>query len=223
MHKTVSFKFLNSMYLLLMAVLFLVCNQTFQSPQVQKRSDYLPPPVSIKNLTMGFRVQFADAFWLRAVQDFDYCNQKINETECKGKSWLFQVLNLVTELDPKIAPSMYQFSGLALTVLISDYEGASVIFDKAVQIYPDVWQINYAAAYHALYEEKDKIKASRLYFRAAETGAPRWVYSLASRISVDGGDREFSEMILKTLMDENKKDSVQSEVIDRIRAKLQQK
>ena len=118
---------------------------------------------------------------------------------------------------------MYQFSGLALTVLISDYEGASVIFDKAVQIYPDIWQVTYAAAYHALYEEKDKLKASRLYLRAAQTGAPQWVYSLASRISVDGGDREFSEMILKTLMDENKKDSVQSEVIDRIRAKLQQK
>ena len=38
---------------------------------------YIPPPKEIRHLTAGFQIQVADAFWLRAVQDFDHCEKKL--------------------------------------------------------------------------------------------------------------------------------------------------
>lgn len=217
-------KNINTYYFLgLLAFLFFSISILLPRPTSKLRSEYLPPPVEIKRISVGMRPALADVFWLRAVQDFDYCDQKTNERECHGKSWLFNVLNLVFELDAKVPFPMYQIAGLALTVIISDYAGASVIFDRGVQQYPKAWPLTYAAGYHALYEEKDNIKASRLYLSTAENGGPIWLYSLASRLSVDGGDREFSEKILAGLLESSGMNAESSEVIERIRTKLQQK
>lgn len=185
-------------------------------PKEQLRSDYLPPPVAIKYLSIGMSYQFADSLWLRALQDFDYCEQKINEIECKGKSWLFQTLNLATEVDPWLEPTIYRSAGLALTVIISDYVGASIIFDKAVHQYPNDWSISYAAAYHALYEEKDKMKAAKLYEVAAKNGAPVWVYSLAGRIAMDEGADAYSYRILEGMIATNQDEKIIKRLRDKI-------
>ncbi len=202
--------------LLLIALLLFVGTLYLNRPQEQKRSDYLPPPFAIKYLSVGMNYQLADSLWLRALQDFDYCEKKINENECKSKSWLFQTLNLATEIDPLFEPTMYRSAGLALTVIISDYAGASVIFDKAVRHYPHDWSIAYSAAYHALFEEKNKIKAARLYEKAAQNGAPVWVYSLAGRIASDGGDDEYSKKILEGMIATNQDEKI----IKRLKDKL---
>lgn len=187
-------------------------------PIPQSRTEYLPPPKIIKNFSLGLSRQWADSLWLRAIQDMDYCEQKITENECKGKSWLFQVLDLATELDPQIEPGVYQIAGLALTVIISDYAGASQIFDKAVVQHPSSWPILYAAAYHALYEEKDKLKAARLYESAGKNGAPTWVFSLAGRLASDGGDKEYSQQILQGMI----ASQADPAIIKRLQEKLSQ-
>lgn len=202
--------------LIFLSIVLFEATSFFVHPKEQKKSDYLPPPVAIKYLTAGFKYQLADLLWLRALQDFDYCEKKINETECKGKSWLFQTINLATEIDPGFEPSMYRAAGLALTVIISDYAGASVIFDKAVRRYPKNWNISYAAAYHALYEEKDKIKAARLYEMAANAGAPPWVYSLAGRLAIDGGEEAYSRQILEGMITTNQDEKIIKRLKDKI-------
>jgi hypothetical protein len=200
-------------FLILAIHVFLVLNAP---PFNRHEEPYIPPPKAAVHLTSGFNVQFADSLWLRAVQDFDYCSRKISENECVGKSWLFSVLDLASTMDPKLEPSMYQTGGLALTVIISDYQGATAFFDRGVRIYPTNWQLNYAAAYHALFEEKDKIKASRLYMRAAENGAPWWVPQLAARLAEEGGDSIFAEKILEDMIAQN----AETTVVERLKEKL---
>lgn len=198
------------------SILFFSLTLFLVKPEEQNRTDYLPPPVAIKYLSVGMSYQIADSLWLRALQDFDYCEKKINEVECKGKSWLFQTLNLATEIDPVFEPSMYRSAGLALTIIISDYAGASVIFDKGVRQHPKEWGIAYAAAYHALYEEKNKAKAARLYEKAAQNGAPSWVYSLAGRLAADGGEEEYSKKILEQMIASNQDEIIIKRLKDRI-------
>ncbi|MBC7752596.1 MAG: hypothetical protein H7Z71_00045 [Moraxellaceae bacterium] len=140
----------------------------------------------------------------------------MNDNECRGKSWLFQTLNLATEIDPMFEPLMYRAAGLALTVIISDYAGASIIFDKAVKHYPNNWNVTYVAAYHALYEEKDKLKAAHLYEQAAKTGAPNWVYSLAGRLAKDGGEDEYSQKILEGMIATNQDEKIIKRLRDKI-------
>lgn len=202
--------------LVALTIIFFAITSFFKKPAEQKRSDYLPPPVAAKYLSVGLKYQFADSLWLRALQDFDYCERIISKTECKGKSWLFQTLNLATEVDPIFEPSMYRAAGLALTVIISDYAGASVIFNKAVRHYPNDWNMTYAAAYHALYEEKNKLKAARLYEQAAKNGAPSWVYSLAGRLAKDGGEDEYSEKILEGMIATNQDEKIIKRLRDKI-------
>src|SRR5688572_4310999 len=67
---------------------------TYQPPA---RSAYLTPP-ELKHFTFGYNEAIADSLWIRAIQDFDFCNQKINEQDCVGQSWLYHMLDQITEL-----------------------------------------------------------------------------------------------------------------------------
>src|SRR3989344_3695025 len=165
----------NSFYFLgLISVVSFAISHFLSEPKPLARSDYLAPPKVIEKLSSGLKVASSDSFWLRAIQDFDFCSAHINDRECHGKSWLFHVLDLVTDLDPRFYYAFYA-GGLDLTVVISDYEGASKIFDKGVPLYPKKWRFLYAAGYHAYFEEKNKVKAGKLFFQAAENGAPEWL------------------------------------------------
>ncbi len=179
----------------------------FQKPAVLKKSEYLPPPQIIQNLATGLQIQISDSLWLRALQDFDYCDKKVNEVECTSESWLYQIVDLTTDLDKRFRDA-YFFGAMSLTVLISDYSGASQIFDKGILQFPNDWRLSYAAAYHALFEEKNKLKASQLYYAAAENGAPAWVHVLAGRLADEGGERKFAQQILKQMIENSKEPSL---------------
>lgn len=179
---------------------------------------YIAPPKAIQYLTAGFKVQVADSFWLRAVQDFDYCSKQLAENVCEGNSWLFSVLDLSSTLDPQLEIVMYQTGGLALSILVGDVVGAAKIFERGQRVYPSSWQIVYAAAYHAYYEEKNKLKAARLYLRASQIGAPPWTQVFAARIANDGGDQEFAHQILEDMIAQNQDEKL----INRLKTKLQE-
>ena len=181
------------------AVLFFSTQALFDSPNVQTRKDYIAPPIEIKYLTNGFATQASDSFWLRAIQDMDYCEQPINEKECSGQSWLFSVINMTVELDKNFTEAYY-YGALALSILISDYSGASIIFDKGVRLFNKNWPLLYAAGYHALLEEKNKLKASNLYLAAVENGAPDWVRLMAGRLASEGGNNKLAKEILQELI-----------------------
>jgi hypothetical protein len=186
--------------LLILIALFFSVSMFFSKPEVVERTSYVSPPIELKYLTMGFSRQLSDSFWIRAIQDIDYCEQKINQIECVSNSWLFSVINLTVELDD-LFKEAYYYGALSLTVIISDFGGASVIFDKGVIKFPDEWPLLYAAGYHALIEEKNKVKASKLYLSAANHGAPAWVRLMAGRLSSEGGDNIRAKEILQQLID----------------------
>ncbi len=125
------------------------------------------------------------------------------------------MLDTVTTLSP-LFRIPYASGGLALTVLISDYEGASRLFDKGVKIFSTDWRMLYAASYHALYEEKDKPKAARLAIQAAQNGAPSWLYSLASRLYTDAGEKELGLRLYQSLKEKGE----DPKLLARMREKL---
>lgn len=191
-------------------------NSFFKKPVPLSRADYLAPPKVIVNLSAGLKVQAADSFWLRGLQDFDFCDQPVNKMECVGQSWLFHILDLTTDLDPKFFSAFF-YGGLSLTVVVNDFAGATQIFDKGVAEFPTNWILLYAAAYHAATEEKDKVKASKLYFAAAKYGAPIWVNAMAGRLAGEGGDEKYAELILQQMIDS----AMEPKLIERLQQKLQ--
>ena len=69
------------------------------------------------------------------------------------KGGVFRMLDATTELAPRFQMP-YDAGALALSVLIDDYEGAAVLFDKAVEQFPNDWNMLYRAAYHYLFDQK---------------------------------------------------------------------
>lgn len=187
------------------------------SPQsfLETKRALIAPPPYIEHLSFGFSEPLADALWIRSIQDYDYCEEEISYQNCKGNGWLAQMLDAITNLSPQFRMP-YATGGLALTVVISDYAGASKIFDKAVNAFPNDWPILYRAAYHALYEEKDKPKAARLLIQSAQNGGGEWFYNLAATLYSDSGNRDMGVQ----LYDQLKKDNYDPKVLARMRAKL---
>lgn len=42
----------------------------------------------IEHLSLGYSENLADSMWIRAIQDFNYCEKKA-EKKCQAKGWLY--------------------------------------------------------------------------------------------------------------------------------------
>lgn len=167
--------------------------------------DLIPPPPAIEFFSLGLKPQFADSFWVRAIQDFDYCENEITKQRCQDNTWLSQMLDTITNLDPNYRV-VYAMGGMALSVVISDVAGAARLFDKGVTQFPNDWQIQYKAGYHALLEERDNMKAAQRFEAAARHGAPQWLLGLSGRLYSEAGRQEAADRLIDELLksDEDK-------------------
>jgi tetratricopeptide (TPR) repeat protein len=181
----------------------------------EKNKQFYPPPAMIDKLAFGQSEVFADLLWIRSIQDFSYCESEIAANTCKNNSWLFKMLDAITNLSPHFRMP-YATGGVALSVLITDVEGAKNIFEKGVKAFPKDWSIIYRAAYHSLYEVKDKKRAAELLIQAGQNGAPQWVFALAGRLYSDSGNLELAESLLQNMIDTKQDEAV----IERLRKKI---
>lgn len=182
------------------AALVLLAGLQSQALKIREKGyrDLTPLPAGLHNYSFGQQFALADFAWIRSIQDFDYCENEIRKGQCRNNGWLYQMLEAITLLDPKFKEP-YSFGGLALSIIISDIAGASQIFKKGVQQFSTDWVLAYKAAYHALYEEKDNLKAAQMMEAAAKNGAPDWVYSLAGKLYAEGGRKELAIRLYEEL------------------------
>ena len=197
------------------ALSLLIVTQLSSSKDMHVAPQFIAPPAMIEHLSFGYSEVMADALWIRAIQDFDYCDEPGKKNICAGNSWLFKMLDATTNLSPHFRIP-YAAGGLALTVIISDIEGATKIFDKGVKAFPHDWPILYRAAYHYLYEVHDKKRAADLLTQAGKNGAPPWVFTLAGRLYSDAGDTELAESLLQEMKDTHQDPTLIQRLQDKI-------
>lgn len=168
---------------------------------------FIGPPVGIEHFSFGYNEVVADLLWMRSLQDFDFCEKKIDNINCTGNSWMFRMIDAITNLSPHFRMP-YATGSLSLTVLVNDIKGASVIFDKAVKAFPNDWPILYRASYQALIEEKNNEKAAGLMLRAAQNGGPQWLYEASARLYSEEGKMAVAEGILADLKANNESEEL---------------
>lgn len=186
------------------------------SPSLVFPRDLIAPPPLVEHMSFGFGEVLGDLMWIRAVQDFDYCDKSVAKNVCQNNSWLYKMLDAITNLSPHFRIP-YAAGALALTVIITDIEGATKIFDKGVNAFPHDWPILYRAAYHYMYEVKDNKRAAELLIQAGKNGAPPWVFTLAGRLYSDAGNLELAESVLQDMIN-TEQDPV---LIKRLQEKIQ--
>ena len=180
----------------------LVLLSVFQIQKLELPKEFISPPPFIEHLVFGHNEIVADSLWIRAIQDFDYCEKQIATNVCRGKGWVAKMLDAVTNLSPKIYFA-YSVGAISLSVIVSDIEGATLLFDKGVKQFPDKWPLIYRAAYHALYEEKNTAKAAQLMELAGQAGAPPWVFILSAKLYQENGKQEVGIRLLHELEAQN--------------------
>lgn len=188
----------SGLLLLGLSILIAVVSVGVLDPAKPRPRDVFLSPPQIQRFTFGTQEQVADALWMRALQDFDYCEKEVSTKVCRQDGWLYRMLDLATDLSPRFRMA-YSAGGLALTVLVNDFAGASKIFEKGLKEFPNDLTLLERAAYHALYEEKDDRKAAGLLERAAKAGAPPWYYLLATKLYGHEGRTELAENLLRDL------------------------
>lgn len=197
-----------------MGLIYLTSQMKAQDEEIKQ---LIAPPPQIERYSAGLKHQIADLFWIRSLQDFDYCEVKLAQNLCKGNSWLSKMLLAAVTLDPDYEV-VYERGSLALTVLVSDYSGASELLDRGVARFPKNWRLLYTAAYHASFEEKNFVKAAELYKKAGENGAPLWTFALAARLYTKEGQIEMGEKLIEQLKDKD----ADEKIIKRIKQRIEE-
>lgn len=114
----------------------------------------------------------------------------------------------------------YMAGAMALSVLVEDYEGATVIFDRGLQEYPNDWKLAYRASYHFLFDKNDLPRAAELLERASKNGGPEWFSSLAARLYTRSGQLELGLANLINYRKAFQEDSPGREDVDKRIAEL---
>lgn len=167
--------------------------------EIKEEVKILPPPSGMENLHFGFKESMADLLWLDFIQHaFECSNYKDPKGEHCPERWGYKTLKTASLLSPKLK-ALYKFGAVKLSVLLDDHQGAADLFETGLNEYSDDWILNYQAAYLYLEEIKNPEKAADLMMKAADSGAPFWTRSLASRMYDKSGKIELSIRVLEDL------------------------
>lgn len=218
MRKSVKFYMLTAFMGLITFVLI-----NIYSEKIEVVSKPIPPPPELANFHMGYAALMADAYWLRLLQDVDYCGASAipfedslnpsgarrgpNRTPGCKKGWSFSMLNLILELDPRFHYAV-QMGPMSLSVISDDIEGATIMFKKATELYPNDWILHYQAGYHFMSELEDYESAASYYDEASKLGAPRWLPLLVARLQTKAGKSWLARATLENFMKTVKDDPV---------------
>jgi tetratricopeptide (TPR) repeat protein len=198
---------------------------------------YAPPIPLLKHFTFGYKDMIADLYWLRLIQNIEYCGQpkpsnsltpdgkrmgKNRTPEC-SKGWSYQMHDFITDLAPdNYIPHLY--GPMNLSVIVDDIDGATELFKKSLQRFPDDWMIAFAAGYHYMTELEDFPKAAEYFHQASQHGAPNWVLLLSAKLSSKAGRTEVAISVLKNFIenkniDEESKKRAQKKLDDLLNSK----
>lgn len=188
-------------------------------PRSKHKKNYLSPPPQIKYFTLGYNDLLASSLWIRLLQDIDYCEggkvvssdfvipeitedaptgvlqRKLKPSRCH-KGWVYQMLHTISEVEPKFK-LVYDPGATFLSIIVDDRDGARLIYEKGLKLYPEDWLLSFKAGYHYLWEIQDGARAAELLDQAGKKGAPPIVVALAAALYTRSGKAHLAKLILE--------------------------
>lgn len=104
------------------------------------------------------------------------------------KNWMFLRLKSITTLDPHFYEA-YLYGSIYLSIIKDDERGATYLYDKGLQFFPDDYYLNINASFHFFYEVGDVKKSIALLEKVVhDPRAPAHLISLLARMKSQSGD-----------------------------------
>ncbi len=196
-----------------------------QFMQAPARQLLFAPPAEIKKFSLGYNEVIADSFWLRVLQDSDLCEQNfspqggprvgVNRTPNCKEGWVYHMLAVVLECAPRWQLPA-RVGPMLLSIVVDDRDGATLLFKKSVENFPNDWVVLFRAGYHFLYELDDKLMAAQFYNRAALNGAPLWARSLAAKLYSETGRHMVARAVLVDALTTAPEGAVRDKLLKRL-------
>ncbi len=138
---------------------------------------FIPSGQSLRIASLGYKEFAADLLWLKVIQFVGGKDQT-----GKGYDWLYHVLDVVTDLDPKFFEA-YQFGTMALSILGDNADQSVLLLQKGVTHISDRWELYFYLGFNYYYFLEDFKNAAAYMQRASEfPGHPEYVVGLTARL-----------------------------------------
>lgn len=179
---------------------------------------YLPSGKYLQPLTLGYNQMVADLLWIKTVAYFGghYMTDK-------EYPWLFHILNLIIDLDPRF-DFPYYFGGIVLSLEASQAENANKILERGIEAYPINWQYPFYIGFNLYYHLGDPLKAAPYIERASILpGAPQFTKTLSGTLYEKSGKHNTALDFFREVYKNTSDEIVRKKVADRIEKILSKK
>jgi hypothetical protein len=143
-------------------------------------------------LNFGQKRFYSSLFWISTILEADQEHYKSRNLN----SWMFLRFKTISQLEPKFYET-YNFGTLYLSIIKDDISGASYLYSKGLEIYPNDFYILKNASFHYYYEAQNYLKANAVLNRLKKhpKTTPIMLATLA-RIETQNGNAEDAFQIL---------------------------
>ena len=107
---------------------------------------------------LGQKRLYSSLLWIATILESDHDHYKGKDLN----SWMYIRFLSISNLEPNFLKT-YTFGGPYLSIIKDDLEGASVIYDRGLSIYPNEFDLLNSAAFHYQFEKIDHKKSYGLY------------------------------------------------------------
>jgi hypothetical protein len=143
--------------------------------QLREELLYFPSNKFVKAMTGGFDLLLADFLWIETGTYFG--KHRLSD---KRYPYLYHMLNIITDLDPKFI-SPYTLGTILLTTDAHESDLALKFLDKGMRDNPEFWEIPFTKGFIYYIHNKDPEKASKWFLLASfKKDAPEMVQKFAT-------------------------------------------
>jgi tetratricopeptide (TPR) repeat protein len=191
-----------------------------QPPLTSGRDEllYVRSPEAMKRMALSYDSLLADVYWIRAIQH--YGNAKRSADAGRSYDLLYPLLDLTTSLDP-LFNAAYQFGAIFLAEKPpagpGQPEQAIALLQKGIKAQPDNWRLVQALGFvHYWWYEDYRTAAYWFDVAAKRPGAPVWMAPLAAVTLEQGGNRDASRQMWRSIVENEGDDWFRTEAIRRL-------
>lgn len=179
---------------------------------------YVRSPEAMKRMALSYDSLLADVYWIRAIQHYGATKRSADAD--KSYRLLYPLLDLTTSLDPRF-DTAYQFGAIFLAEPPPGGPGqpeqAIALLQKGIEAQPDDWRLLQALGFIHYWWYEDYPTAARWFDEAARRpGAPAWMASLAAVTLAQGGNRDASRQVWRSIAENEGEEWFRTEAVRRL-------
>jgi tetratricopeptide (TPR) repeat protein len=137
----------------------------------------------LSRFNLGLKRMLSATLWISTILESDVEHYKGKDLN----SWMFLRFNSISILDPNFYEN-YVFGGSYLSIVKDDIVGASIIYNKGLELFPDDYELLKSAGFHFYFEANDKKTAYPIYKKLKELNPnnPTFSTTFARMMAAEG-------------------------------------